>query len=407
MPVFTYQARDAQGRKVRASTESPSLAELSARLRERGMILLEARETARPHKAASTVARGKTPGRIRPADIAFFFRQMATMVTAGVTINDALREMSTQAKNLTFSELVEKIREDIERGGDFSGALARHPRFFPPIVTSMIAAGEEGGNLSGVLDQVSVYLEDKLALQREVRAATTYPSLIAGFLVLALAFVTFFLIPRFRDMFEGFGVPLPLMTQLVMGISAFLFRILPWFLSALVVLVFALRRYLRTANGRRLFDRFRFGLPLVGPTMHMVAISYYCQTFSALINSGVTVIKCLGIVGRVSGNLLIEEATERIRGNVIGGRSISEEMSREPIFPPLLARMVAVGEQTGQLGEMFARVNRFYREEALTRTRMLTVTLEPIMLVGLGVIVGLVVVALYLPIFQLSGAMSI
>ncbi len=401
MAKFTYFARNANGEKVRGTLESASLRNLVVALKKQQMVVISAEEI-KP-KIRMGMAGG---GKVNLSDITFFFRQLATMVGAGVSITDSLRELASQIKNANFSGIVNGMRTDIEKGSSFSQSLVKHPRLFPAIITAMIKSGEEGGNLSSVLEQISVYLEDKMALQREVRTATTYPAFIFGFFILALAFIVLFLIPKFKELFDSFDVALPLLTRIVMDTSNLIIKNFVWVILIILIVAITCYRYSKTRNGRRYFDRLKFRLPVLGETFRLIALSYFCQTFSALISSGVPVIRCLGIVGPVSGNSLIEDASIAIKAGVESGSTISAEMRNQPVFPPLLTRMVAVGEETGKLSEMFGRVNRFYRDEALARTKRLTVTLEPAMLLGLGVIVAFVVIALYLPIFKLSGSVK-
>jgi len=403
MAKFTYFARNASGEKVRGILESASLHNLVATLKNQQMVVISAQEI-RPRIRMGMGMAGA--GKVKLSDIAFFFRQLATMVGAGVSITDSLRELASQLKNVTFSTVVNGLRTDIEKGSSFSQTLAKHPRLFPTIITAMIKSGEEGGNLSAVLEQISVYLEDKMALRREVKTATTYPAFILGFFIFALGLIVLVLIPKFKELFSGFGVALPLLTRIVMNTSNIIIKNFIWFILIILAMAVTCYRYNQTWNGRRFFDRLKFRLPVLGETFHLVALSYFCQTFAALISSGVPVTKCLGIVGAVSGSSLIEDASDNIKAGVESGGTISAEMRKEPVFPPLLTRMVVVGEETGKLSEMFSRVNRFYRDEAMARTKMLTTTLEPAMLLGLGVIVGFVVIALYLPIFKLSGSVK-
>ena len=401
MPKFTYFARDASGKGVKGVSDVASFQDLIVSLKIRRLTVISAREIKTKVKVKK-----QTVGRVKLIEISFFFRQLATMVGAGVSITDSLRELEVQTKNAAFSGVVSELRSDLEKGSAFSQSLLRFPRLFPPIVTSMVKSGEEGGTLSEVLEQISVYLEDKIALQREVKAATTYPTFILVFFIFALGFVTLYLIPKFSDMFAHFDVPLPLITRLVMNTSHFVVKNLLWIVLVIFGLAVVCYRYNKTRNGRRFFDRRKFRLPMVGETLRLVALSYFSQTFAALLSGGVPVIKCLGIVGAVSGNSLIEDASEKIKAGVESGGTISAEMRKQPVFPPLLVRMVAVGEQTGKLSEMFSRINRFYKDEAMARTKMLTSTLEPVMLMGLGVIVGIVVIAMYLPIFKLSSSIK-
>ncbi|MFA7329413.1 MAG: type II secretion system F family protein, partial [Candidatus Ratteibacteria bacterium] len=357
MAKFTYFARDANGKSIRGVMESASLHNLVATMKNQRMVVISAREI----RPKIQMARAK---KVKLSEISFFFRQLATMVGAGVSITDSLRELASQIKNVTFSTILNGLRTDIEKGSSFSQALAKHPRLFPAIITAMIKSGEEGGTLSAVLEQISVYLEDKIALQREVKTATTYPAFILAFFAFALSFIVLFLIPKFKELFSGFGVALPPLTRFVMDTSNIIIKNFIWIILILFAVVVTCHRYHNTRNGRRFFDRLKFRLPVLGETFRLVALSYFSQTFAALISSGVPVIKCLGIVGAVSGNSLIEDASDQIKIGVEGGGTISSEMRKQPVFPPLLTRMVVVGEETGKLSEMFSRVNRFYRDEA-------------------------------------------
>jgi len=401
MTKYHYFARKKNGNGVEGEIEAESFRDVTAGLRSKGLVVISVKGI--KEKSLKKASKLK---RIKLTDSAFFFRQMATMISAGVTLTDSLRELSTQAKNPAFGGVIGKIREDIEKGNFFSETLCKYPRLFPDIITSMIRAGEEGGTLAEVMDQISIYLEEKIALRREVKAATVYPVIIAVFFGLALIFITFFLIPKFESMFAGFDITLPLLTRMVMTGSNMLFHALPLLIPAVIFLIIGGSWYGRTPPGRMFFDTIKIHLPLVGDIFHMVSIAYFCQTFSVLISSGVPVIKCLDIVGHVSGSSVVENASDKVKIGMEGGGSISSEMRKFKIFPPLLIRMIAVGEQTGKLDDMFFRINKFYKDEVLMKTKMLTIMLEPILLVGLGFVVGFVVVALYLPIFKLAGTMK-
>jgi len=402
MSRFSYSVRDSDGKLVMAIAEAVSAQDLVSKLRQRNLTVISLKEIAK-----RKVKEKKKAKKIKLTAIAFFFRQLSTMLAAGIPLVDSLRELSRESENLSFSALVNKLREDIEKGENFSSSLASSPEYFPLFITAMVEAGEKGGNLSTVLSQISEYLEDRIALQREVKSATSYPLFIAGFFFLALCFIIFFLIPKFEGIFSTFKIELPLFTRIVMGVSNFFLHNLPYLIFALIVLITFAYRYARTRNGRRIFDKMKLNLPIVGKIFLMTSLSNFCRTFSALLTSGVSASESLATVGRVSGNMLIEEATEKVRLGVIGGSNISSEMREFLIFPPLLARMVAVGERTGKLGEMFSRVNDFYQDEVRSRVKVLTSVLEPVLLIGLGVIVGIVVIALYLPIFKMAGAARI
>lgn len=401
MARFSYFARDNAGKSIQAIAEAPSLQHLVSTLKKKNLVVISAREI----KEKVRREKKKTVS-IKLTHISFFFRQLATMLSADIPLVDSLKDLSTQSESISLSKVINEVRANIEKGSTLSQSLAKYPRLFSPLIIATVKAGEEGGKLQNAFEQISAYLQDKLALQREVRSATAYPAVIAGFFVIALAFITFFLIPKFETIFSEFGVALPFLTKMIISTSHFLFKNFPYLLFILFLLVSGAVRYNHTKSGRRFFDTMKIRLPLIGPIFQMSSLSYFCQTFSILIISGISMLKCLEIVGGVSGSILIEEATERIRLGVIGGSDVSSEMRRFSIFPLLIVRMLAVGEKTGKMGEMLTRVSEFYRRELTARVRVLTSVLEPVMLIGLALVVGIVVIALYLPIFKMSGAMG-
>jgi type IV pilus assembly protein PilC len=398
MPDFTYFARDIEGKGVKGKTNAASSANLAAVLKGQGLIPISIREV-KPWLNFTQYNRKP----VKLTELAFFFRQLSTMISAGITINSALRELSSQIKSPTLADIIDQSVKDIEKGDSFSKALSRFPDAFPSMIVAMVRAGEEGGTLSYVLDQVSVYLEDKVVFRREVKSATTYPLFVLIFFGCALTFITLYLLPKFKVIFAGMDVQLPPITRVVMAASSFLVEYILFIAVLMAGAVFSCYRYYNTKNGRRFFDRLALNLPIFGETSRLVLFSYFSQTLAVLFSGGIPVMRCLEIVGPVLDNSLIEDALKQVLVDVENGNSISQGMSKQPIFPGLLIRMIKVGEQTGQLGEMLTKISRFYRDEAMSRTKRLTSLLEPVMIVGMALMVGIVIVAIYLPIFKMAG----
>lgn len=398
MAKYLCFAKDKEGKSIQTIVETDSSGNLSAILKNKNLNLISAKELAK-----KKVVKKETKGRIKSTDISFLFRQLATMLDAGISLVDTLEELSAQSENITLSNLISGIRYDIEKGITFSQSLNKHPEIFPPIITALINAGEESGTLTTVCTEISTYLEDKIALQRDVKSATTYPLLVAGFFVFAVSFIMLFLIPKFNEIFKQFHIETPLLTTIVIKTSTFFLKNFFFILISTFILFFSALKYSRTQSGKLFFDKMKIKIPLIGKILHMTALSYFSQTFSILINSGVSITRSLEIVSKVSGNRLIEESTGKIKNGVIAGGTLSAEMRKYEVFPPLVTRMIAVGEESGSLGDMFSRVYSFYRDEAASRVKVLTSILEPVLLIGLAFVVGIVVIAIYLPIFKMSG----
>ncbi len=400
MPDFAYFCRDAEGKGVKGTANASSSANLAAALKSQRLIPISIREV-KPWLNFKRLGSNK----VSLIEIAFFFRQLATMIGAGITISSTLQELSSQIKSPALAEIIKQSVKDIEKGDSFSSSLSRFPDTFPTMIVAMVKAGEEGGTLSYVLEQVSAYLEDKVVFRREVKSATTYPLFILFFFICAVVFITLFLLPKFKDIFAGMDIQLPLITRVVMGASSFLVTNILYILVVAVSSFAFCLRYYSTQAGRRFFDKLKLRLPIFGETSRLVIFSYFSQTLATLVSGGIPIMRSLKIVGPVLENSQVEDALEKVLSDVENGDSISHGMGKHDIFPALMVRMIRVGEQTGKLGEMLVKISKFYRDEAMARTKRLTTMLEPVMLVGMAAIVGIVIIAIYLPIFKIaSGA---
>ena len=398
---FTYVAKDQNNRKVEGSFEAESSYALISLLRERGLTVISVgkpRELSTVGKKKRTKKRGK---KIKTGELAHFTRQLASLVDAGVPLTRSLGITAEQIENVTLQEIVFTVKNDVEAGQDFSRALSRHPRTFSVLFCSMVEAGLQGGGLATILSQLATYLEARAELTRKVKSAMTYPVFISIFFFLVLVVVMFFLIPKFEGIFSGFGIELPLLTRTMIGMSRFLINHIIYEIVGTTLFGFLFYRWSRTVNGRYAIDGKKLRVPVFGKLLCKETVARFSQTLATLVGNGVSVIDALQIVARTAGNVVVEEAIEGVRTGVINGASISGEMSKRSIFPQMLVGMVNAGEESGTLPEMLGKVSDFYTGEVDAMVDGLSSIIEPLLIVSLGGIVAVVVLAIYLPIFQM------
>ncbi|HOL50268.1 MAG TPA: type II secretion system F family protein, partial [bacterium] len=310
--------------------------------------------------------------------------------------------LASQTPNRFFSSVLSDIASNIREGTSFSQALSKHPRVFSPLYTALVVSGEESGNLVEVLKDLSSELEDQLTLLRKVRQAVSYPAVILLFFVAVVAFVFLYLVPKFQEIFESFGAQLPLFTRIILQISRFSLKFFPFLLVGLILLGVFLSWYSRTKSGSRRIDGLKLRLPVFGDLFLKVSLARFSRSLATLLQGGVSIVAALDIVARTAGNTILEDYIERIRQGVIKGELLGDEMKKYRLFPAMMVRMVRVGEETGRTDDMLTRVSRFFRDEVDVTLNILSSILEPVLIIGLGVIVGTVVLAIYLPIFKLA-----
>jgi type IV pilus assembly protein PilC len=398
---FTYVARDQDNRKVEGSFEAESSYALISLLRERGLTVISVGKP-RAMSAVSKKKRTRRGGKkIKTAELAHFTRQLASLVDAGVPLTRSLGITAEQTENATLQQIVLAVKNDVEAGQDFSVALSRHPKTFSVLFFSMVEAGLQGGGLATILSQLASYLEARAELTRKVKSAMTYPVFISIFFFLVLVVVMFFLIPKFEDIFSGFGIELPLLTRTMIGMSRFLIDHIIYEIVGTALMGFLFYRWSHTVNGRYTIDGKKLGVPVFGKLLRKETVARFSQTLATLVGNGVSVIDALQIVARTSGNVVVEEAIEGVRTGVINGASISGEMSKRAIFPQMLVGMVSAGEESGTLPQMLGKVSDFYSGEVDAMVDGLSSIIEPLLIVSLGGVVAIVVLAIYLPIFQM------
>jgi type IV pilus assembly protein PilC len=397
MPAFTYTARTAAGELRTATVEAATAQDVVAQLRRQRMTVVKVDEQAKGKKVK---------GGIKMRDIVIFTRQFSTMINAGLPLVQALDILAKQTENKVLAAATRDIVFDVESGHTVADALSKHPKAFSELYVNMVAAGEAGGILDTILMRLATFMEKNDALVRKVKGAMIYPAVIMSVAAIAICVLLIFVIPVFESMFAGVGMALPLPTRVVIGASDFL-RGYWWAVGGGMALgVFMLKRYYATSGGKLTIDRMLLRFPVLGDVLRKSAVSRFTRTLGTLISSGVSILDGLEITAKTAGNRVIQDAIMQSRASIAGGDTIAAPLQKSAVFPPMVISMIAVGEQTGGLDEMLSKIADFYDEEVDAAVSGLLSLLEPIMIVFLGVIVGGMVVAMYLPIFDMINAVQ-
>jgi type IV pilus assembly protein PilC len=342
---------------------------------------------------------------VSEAELVIFVRQFATMIDAGLPLVQCLEILSSQGTNKEFNKILKDIKAHVEGGGTFSEGLRRHPKVFDELFVNLIAAGEMGGILDTILQRLAVYIEKRVKLKRQVRGALVYPTsiLLVAFAVIAVMLT--WVIPAFQSMFREFGSEdaLPGITKLVISISAGFVTNLPWIVLVIGGTTFAISYSYRTPKGKIFWHHFILTVPLIGPVMRKIAVSRFTRTLGTLLGSGVPILDALNIVAKAAGNVVVEGAVQRVAQKIREGRTMAEPLMETNVFPSMVVQMIGVGEQTGALDTMLNKIADFYEEEVDVSVAALTSLMEPIMMVFIGGIVGVILVAMYMPIFEIAG----
>src|ERR687895_273257 len=394
MATFTYTARALNGQLKSATIEAGSREEVVQQLRKQRLTVVKVDEQAKK----------KATGKIAMRDIVIFTRQFATMINAGLPLVQALDILAKQSENPSLKEVTRQVVFDVESGHTVADALRKHPKAFTDLYVNMVAAGEAGGILDTILLRLAVFLEKNDALVRKVKGAMIYPGVILSVAVIAIGVLLLFVIPVFEEMFASVGMALPLPTRVVIGMSKFLKGY--WWAVVAGIAVFLLKRYYASNDGRRQIDGLMLRLPVLGDVLRKSAVSRFTRTLGTLISSGVSILDGLEITAKTAGNRVIHDAIMESRSSIAGGDTIAAPLAKSEVFPPMVISMIAVGEQTGGLDEMLSKIADFYDEEVDAAVSALLSLLEPVMIVFLGVVVGGMVVAMYLPIFDMINAVQ-
>ncbi len=405
MARYQYLARDASGNKVDGVIEAPSDVMVVTRLRKQNLFPINIYAAGQGEAAAKKESYAKKRGKVSLRELAIFTRQTAAMLDAGVSIIETLEDLSTQTVNRYFSQVLQNIKKDIQEGNNLSRALAKYPKVFSQLYVALVTSGEESGSLAEVIAEIATNLEDQLSLISKVKQAVSYPAVVLAFFIGVVAFVFLYLLPKFREVFNDFGSQLPKFTVVVMAISGFLVSALPFILILLLLFAVFVYFFNKTPIGREKIDGAKLKMPLIGQLMLKISLSRFAGSLATLLAGGVPIISALDIVARTTGNKVLEKTINKVREGVLKGSLVGTEMRKYRIFPVILTRMVVVGEETGKMEDMLKRTARFFRDEVDATLNVLDSIIEPLLIVSLGVIVGIVVLAIYLPIFNLAGAM--
>jgi type IV pilus assembly protein PilC len=396
MATFVFKAMDLAGVPARGQVDAQSKQDVAEQLKERGLIVIDI-----AHKYRSKELNLELFARVKPKDLAVASRQLATMVTSGMTILGALHVLETQTESKLLKETLAAVRQDVEAGLLFSDALARHPKVFSPLYVSMVKAGESGGVLEDCLLRTADQLEKDASLRRQVRAATIYPTLVIVVALGVLLGLVAFLIPVFVNVFKQFPGKLPTLTAFMVGFSHLLTK--QWYILVLVVglLVWGFLYTKKSKWGRPKWDAFKLRIPMkIGDVVQKVAIARWARTFSSLVAAGVPILESIEITGKTAGNAVIEESMAAVTASVKSGGTISEPLIHAKVFPAMVSHMIGVGEETGALDSMLAKIADFYEDEVAAAIKALTSILEPAMIIIVGGIVGVIVISMYLPLFD-------
>jgi type IV pilus assembly protein PilC len=352
------------------------------------------------------IALPRLGGGIKPKDVAVFTRQFSVMIDAGLPLVQCLEILGSQQENQTFQKVLLAVRQDVEGGASLADAMKKHPKVFDDLYTNMIAAGEAGGILDTILKRLATYIEKAVKLKSQVKSALVYPAAVITIAALVVAVILWKVIPTFAALFAGLGAQLPLPTRIVIAMSNWFIRLLPFLIIGIVGASYGIKRYYATYKGRRVIDGFILKLPILGMIMRKIAVARFCRTLATLISSGVPILDGLEITARTSGNAIVEDAIMATRKSVEGGQSLAQPLKEADVFPPMVVQMISVGEQTGALDAMLSKIADFYEEEVDTAVANLMTLMEPVLILFLGTVVGGIVISMYLPIFDLINQLS-
>jgi type IV pilus assembly protein PilC len=396
MPSFAYVARETgTGREIRSTLEAATEAAAIGALLNRNLLVVSIQE--------KVTKRGRTGGGSVPlADLVMFTRQLATMIDAGLAMVQCLQALADQTQNKAMRDVIKDICARVESGDSFSEALQKHPKVFNKLFTAMVGAGEKGGLLAEILARLAVYLENTARLRKKVKSAMMYPTVVTVVAIGITIFLLVKVIPVFGEIYSGFGGKLPGPTQFLISLSDFMKSYFIVVILALGGSVYGWLAWIKTKKGREFWDKHRIKLPIFGVIAHKICLARFTRTLASLVRSGVPILEVLQIVSQTVGNVIMEKAVKTASADIEKGESISQALSKHPIFPNMIVRMVTAGEQTGKIDNMLERIADFLDEEIETTLSGITSLIEPILIVFLGVVIGGMVICMFLPIFKMT-----
>jgi len=404
MAQFNWEGTTKSGQVMKGVMEAPGEDAVKAQLRSQNIIPGKVKEAGKGFDMEL-----KIPGfepKVTTKDLVVFTRQFATMIDAGLPLVQCLDILSKQQENKTFKKNLTQVKEDVESGSTFADALKKHPQAFDELYVNLVAAGEIGGILDTILNRLAAYIEKAMKLKKKVKSAMTYPATIVGIAVLVIAVILVFVIPQFQSMFEDFGQTLPLPTLVVIALSEFIQGYILVIIVGCFVTTWILKRIYKTPKGRLYMDTMFLKLPVMGVLIRKVAVAKFTRTLGTMISSGVPILDGLDIVAKTAGNKIVENAIYKVAQSISEGKTIAEPLEKSGVFPPMVCQMIAVGEQSGSIDTMLNKIADFYDDEVDDAVGNLTAMMEPLLMLFLGTTVGGLVIAMYLPIFQLAGAVG-
>jgi type IV pilus assembly protein PilC len=400
MPAYVWKGKTRDGKAVSGERSAENKEAVMALLRRDQILVSSVKEKGKE------MVLPKFGGGVPAKDLAIFVRQFSVMIDAGLPLVQCLEILGSQQENKTFAKILQQTRMDVEGGASLADAMRKHPKAFDDLFVNMIAAGEAGGILDTILKRLATYIEKAVKLKSQVKGAMVYPIAVIGIAGIVIAVILWKVIPTFAAMFEGLGAQLPLPTRIVIALSNWFVRLLPFVVVFGIAFVFLFKKYYATYNGRRVVDRMVLKLPILGVLMQKIAVARFCRTLATLMASGVPILDGLEITARTSGNAIIEDAIMAVRKGVESGLTVAQPLKESGVFPPMVVQMIGVGEQTGALDAMLSKIADFYEDEVDQAVANLLTLMEPVMIAFLGVTVGGIVISMYLPLFDLISKLS-
>jgi type IV pilus assembly protein PilC len=402
---YAYKVRDRQGKLLTGTLEAESVTIVAGRLRSMGYVPVSI-ESGEGRSLQRELRIPYFSGRIKLKEVAVFSRQFATMINSGLTLLRSLSILAEQTSNKELARIVGEVRRDVERGSSLSVALAKHPKAFSRLYVAMVRSGEMGGSLDTVLLRLATTIEKQVELRRKVKSAMTYPIVVGIIVLLILIAMLIFVVPMFKGMYADLNAKLPLPTLILLTMSNIIKRFFPLVLVAAGFGVWSLKRYVATPGGRRRLDAFKLKAPVFGQLAHKSALARFSRSLAALVRAGVPILDALEIVAETAGNTILAEAAADTQAAVKSGESLARPLEAHPVFPPMVVQMIAVGEETGALDELLEKIADFYDSEVEATVDALTSLIEPLLIVVMGISVGGMVIALYMPMFSIIGKLG-
>jgi type IV pilus assembly protein PilC len=402
MPVFVWEGKTSQGKVLKGEMEALNQQAVLSRLRSQKIQPNPTRVREKNRGLDKEIAIPGFRSNVKPYDVMIFTRQFATMIDAGLPIVQGLDILSQQTENKLFRKIIHSIKTSVEGGITLAEALKKHPQVFDDLYVNMVSAGEAGGVLNTILNRIAIFIEKSTKLKRKIKGAMIYPATIVVVAVAVVSILLIYVIPVFGELYGSMGKALPAPTQITINISNWFRAYFIYLVAAVVGMVFAMRMYYKTENGKVMIDGWLLRLPVVGDLIRKVAVARFSQNMSVLLTSGVPILDGLAITAKTAGNKVVERAVMKCRVSISQGKTIAEPLAESGIFPPMVCQMVAVGENTGSLDSLLKKVAEFYEDEVDNAVANLTALMEPVIMIVLGVIIGGLVISMYLPIFQLG-----